>query len=165
MMSNSREKSVSDDALRQALEAAQNEVNSMRGEMDALLARQDAMTRTHEEALLRVKTESNREVVTAALRAEAMRMGAHNPDDVVRLLDVSGVRRDDGGAVIGVTEALENARRERAYLFGEQVRPGVALGTTMAHGAPRPGGLEPFDARSASSSDYEARKWQFLARS
>lgn len=164
-MSNSQEKSVSGDALRQALEAAQSEVHSMRGEMDALLARQDAMTRTHEEALSRVKTESNREVVTAALRAEAMRMGAHNPDDVVRLIDVSGVRRDDDGAVIGVTEALAGARRERAYLFGEQVRPGVSLGTTVGHGAPRPGGLEPFDARSASSADYETRKWQFLARS
>ncbi|QDH24455.1 hypothetical protein D5366_03485 [Neokomagataea tanensis] len=164
-MSNSGGKVVSDDALRQALEAAQNEVKAMRGEMADMISRQDALKRTHEEALTRVKTESNREVVTAALRAEAVRMGAHNPDDVVRLIDLSGVRREEDGAVIGVAEALDHARRDRAYLFGERARPGVALGTTVAHGAPRPGGAEHFDARVASHADYEARKWQFLARS
>nr|WP_249211468.1 phage scaffolding protein [Gluconobacter cerinus] len=152
------------EALRQALAQAQDEVKSVRREMADAVARQEDLQRSHEEIVSRVKQESDREIIVAALRSEAVRLGAYNPEDVVRLIDMGGVTRTEDGAVVGVIEALEQARQERAYLFGEIVRPGYSSGTTVGYPAPKPGGIEPFDARAATEADYEARKWQFLAQ-
>lgn len=163
-MSKLEEKISSDEELRQALVTAQDEVRSVRHEMEDLLSRQKALQKSHEEALLQVRQESNKEVLKTALRAEAIRLGAHNPDDVVRLIDTSHVRREDDGSLVGVNEVLEQARRDRAYLFGEPTRSGAVWGTTIVPNAPQPGGLEPFDARAASQRDYETRKWQFLGQ-
>ncbi|KXV22554.1 phage scaffolding protein [Gluconobacter japonicus] len=149
--------------LRQALAEAMDEVKSVRQAMAEAEARQEELQRNHEEVISRVKRESNHDVMVAALRSEAIRMGAHNPDDVVRLIDMEGVTRNEDGTVMGVTEVLERARNDRGYLFGDVLRPGYSSGTTVGHPAPRPGEVEAFNARSATDSDYEARKWQFLA--
>ncbi|MBF0865058.1 hypothetical protein HKD31_10525 [Gluconobacter sp. R71646] len=152
------------EALRRALNEARSEVEAVRQEMTDVVMRQETLQRSHEEALARVRQDSDREVIVAALRAEAIRNGAHNPDDVVRLIDLEGINRGDDGSVVGVAEALQQARQERAYLFGEVLRPGYSSGTTVGQVAPRPGGIEPFNARAVSEADYEARKWQFLAQ-
>ncbi|MBF0862293.1 hypothetical protein HKD22_09280 [Gluconobacter kanchanaburiensis] len=152
------------EALRRALNEARSEVEAVRQEMTDVVTRQETLQRSHEEALARVRQDSDREVIVAALRAEAIRNGAHNPDDVVRLIDLKGIDRGEDGSVVGVVEALQQARQERAYLFGEALRPGYSSGTTVGQAAPRPGGIEPFNARAASEADYETRKWQFLAQ-
>ncbi|WP_249202111.1 phage scaffolding protein [Gluconobacter sp. Dm-74] len=152
------------DALRQALNEARSEVEAVRQEMTDVVTRRETLQRSHEEALTRMREESNREVIVSALRAEAIRNGAHNPDDVVRLIDLKGIERGEDGSVVGVSEALQQARQERAYLFGEVLRPGYSSGTTVGQAAPRPGGVEPFNARAVSEADYETRKWQFLAQ-
>ncbi|GBR09257.1 phage minor structural protein GP20 [Gluconobacter japonicus] len=149
--------------LRQALAEAMDEVKSVRQAMAEAEVKREELQRTHEEVISRVKRESDHDVMVAALRSEAIRMGAHNPDDVVRLVNMEGVSRNDDGTVVGVTEVLERTRNDRAYLFGDLVRPGYSSGTTVGHPAPRPGEAEAFNARSATDSDYEARKWQFLA--
>ncbi|GAJ30390.1 phage scaffolding protein [Acidomonas methanolica] len=135
--------------LRRALESAQGELSAMRD--------------VHEAALARVRAEGDQAVIAASLRAEAMRLGAHNPDDVVRLMDRSEVARGDDGEVRGVAAAIERCRRERGYLFSAGGVPGTASGSTFAVAAPRPGEAPPFDARKLSDTDYAARKWQFLA--
>ena len=163
-MSETGEEVQDADALRQALKEARAEVETVRREMARASAKQEKLLRTHEEALDRVRQAGDREVIAAELRAEAIRYGAHNPEDVVRLIDASDVVRDADGRVQGVAEAVERARKDRAYLFGEMSRAGVATGTTAGRSAPRPGGDEPFDARRANGADYEARKWQFLAQ-
>jgi len=152
------------EALRRALNEARSEVEAVRQEMTDVVTRQETLQRSHEEALARVREDSDREVIVSALRAEAIRNGAHNPDDVVRLIDLKGIDRGEDGSVVGVLEALQQARQERAYLFGEALRPGYSSGTTVGQAAPRPGGIEPFNARAASEADYETRKWQFLAQ-
>ncbi|GBR49996.1 phage scaffolding protein [Gluconobacter sphaericus] len=152
------------EALRRALNEARSEVEAVRQEMTDVVTRQETLQRSHEEALARVREDSDREVIVSALRAEAIRNGAHNPDDVVRLIDLKGIDRGEDGSVVGVVEALQQARQERAYLFGEALRPGYSSGTTVGQAAPRPGGIEPFNARAASEADYETRKWQFLAQ-
>ncbi|WP_249198248.1 hypothetical protein [Gluconobacter kondonii] len=86
------------DALRQALNDARSEVEAVRQEMTDVVTRQETLQRNHEEALARMREESNREVIVSALRAEAIRNGAHNPDDVVRLIDLNGIERNDGRA-------------------------------------------------------------------
>lgn len=72
---------MSDDveALRQSLTAAQAELASMR--------------EAHEAAMTRLQAENDQVLIASALRAEAMRLGAHNPDDVVRLMDRGDVVR------------------------------------------------------------------------
>lgn len=135
--------------LRRALEAAQGELSAMRD--------------VHEAALARVRAEGDQAVITASLRAEAARLGAHNPDDVVRLMDRADVARAEDGQVQGVSAALERCRRERGYLFSPAAVPGTASGSTIASVAPRPGQAAAFDARKASESEYAARKWQLLA--
>lgn len=142
---------MSDDveALRQSLTAAQAELASMR--------------EAHEAAMTRLQAENDQVLIASALRAEAMRLGAHNPDDVVRLMDRGDVVRGEDGQVTGASAALERVRRERGYLFAAQAVPGTASGSTIGAVAPRPGEAAPFDARKATDADYAARKWQLLA--
>jgi len=135
--------------LRRALDSAQGELAAMR--------------EVHEAALSRVRAEGDQAVIAASLRAEAARLGAHNPDDVVRLMDRADVARAEDGQVQGVAAAIERCRRERGYLFAAAAVPGTASGSTVAGMAPRPGEMAAFDARRATDSEYAARKWQLLA--
>jgi len=136
------------EALRRALNEARSEVEAVRQEMTDVVTRQETLQRSHEEALARVREDSDREVIVSALRAEAIRNGAHNPDDVVRLIDLKGIDRGEDGSVVGVVEALQQARQERAYLFGEALRPGYSSGTTVGQAAPRPGSENTFTEKT-----------------
>jgi len=158
------------------LEATQTELTEARNAQESLASegerlRKQAMTfearrtkeaQAHEAALARLRKQADSDVIHAELRAEATRLGAHNPDDVLRLLDLSNLRRNEDGTVEGVGAALEQARAERSYLFSAAPVSGAVSGNTVGSAAPRPGHAPGFDARGAPAADYETRKWQFL---
>ena len=138
------------------IEALQRSLSETRKAMEE-------MRKNHEQKLSEVRLEGDRAVVLATLKAEALRLGAHNPEDVVRLMDWTEIKRDDDGQVADASSAIEKMRRERAYLFSTSPVSGKASGSTVGGLAPRPGAPPSFDARKASDQDYAARKWQFLA--
>lgn len=138
------------------IEALQHSLSETRKAMEE-------MRKGHEQALSEVRLEGDRAVILATLRAEALRLGAHNPDDVVRLMDWTEIKRDDDGQAAGASAAIEKMRRDRAYLFSASAVSGKTSGSTVGGVAPRPGVPPSFDARKASDNDYATRKWQFLA--
>lgn len=123
----------------------------------------EALRNMHEADLTRVRLEADEALVLEVLRTEAMRLGAHDPDDVVRLIGKSDAIRVENGRPQGVGEAVEALRQERQYLFLQDPPLAVAQGSTRVSGAPRPAPPEVFDARSVSEAEYSTRKWQFLS--
>jgi len=116
-----------------------------------------------DEALASVRTASDRAVIEAEAKAAATRLGAHNPADVVRLLDLSEVKRGESGEITGLDEVLTAQKEARAYMFGEAAKPGAVTGTTTTQAPPRKGEPTGFDARNATPDDYAAQKRQMLA--
>ncbi|BAK82879.1 phage scaffolding protein [Komagataeibacter medellinensis] len=140
---------------------------TLRHEMDALRAERDAavaaratleadLARATEQATT-ARTRASRAVIRAEARAMAARMGAVEPADVVRLVDLSTVTLAEDGTPQGLDSLMEAARESRAYLFTPaQPASGAATGTTAAGPAPRAGDPTPFDARTAGARDVKA---------
>ncbi|CAI9121036.1 phage scaffolding protein [Brytella acorum] len=139
------------------------DIESLQRSLSETRKAMEEMRKSHEQRLSEVRLEGDRAVVLATLKAEALRLGAHNPEDVVRLMDWTEIKRDDDGQVADASSAIEKMRRERAYLFSALTVSGKSSGSTVGGLAPRPGAPPSFDARKASDQDYAARKWQFLA--
>ncbi|RFD19235.1 hypothetical protein DY926_12370 [Komagataeibacter melaceti] len=143
------------------------DMDTLRREMDALRAERDAavqaraalegdLARANEHAAT-ARTRASRAVIRAEARAMAARMGAVEPADVVRLVDLSAVTLAEDGTPQGLDHVLEAARESRAYLFTPpQPASGAASGTTAAGPAPRAGDPTPFDARTAGARDVKA---------
>ena len=150
------------DTLRTQFEAFQAESTSKQAESAAALERTKAEM---EAALTEVKTAGERAILCAQAEAAATRLGAHNPADVVKLLDLSEVKRGEDGTFTGLSEVLEAAKTERGYLFGEPPKTGAEAGTTSTPKPPRSGKQEPLDARKLDQKDYDANKAAFLQAS
>jgi|GEM_PF-1324909 len=148
--------------LEQVRQNGEVEISSLKQQVSDLDSQRTRESKGHEATLARVRKAADEAVIGTALRAEAIRLGAYNPDDILRILDVSEVIRGEDGQVSGVAEVLERARAERGYLFAAEGEQPVRSGTTVGGQAPSPGGGEAFDARRAGGTEYEARKWQFL---
>ena len=133
-----------------ALRAERDEAVSARTALEADLARSAEQAST-------ARTRADRAVIRAEARALAARMGAVEPADVVRLVDLSGVTLGDDGLPQGLDTIMQAARESRAYLFTTpQPVSGAATGTTAAGPAPRAGDPTPFDARTAGGRDVRA---------
>lgn len=163
-------------------------ITSLRSERDAAVKSRDELTAEHDSAvkalqakldeavsaseaaksdadgkIATLKADADRALAAAEFKAAAIRSGAKNADDLAKLTDLSGVKRNEDGSFAGLEEAVSAAKESRAYLFEEAPKSGAASGTTQGKTkAPTPDDSQ-FDARSASDNDYAARKAQFLA--
>lgn len=55
--------------------------------------------------------------IRAAVETLAAQMGFHKPEDAYQLANVTDIKLDDEGKVIGVSEALDALKKERPYLL------------------------------------------------
>ncbi|WP_158625315.1 MULTISPECIES: phage scaffolding protein [unclassified Asaia] len=138
-----------------------DDVDVLRASVAALTAERDALVQAHEMELSRIRSEARESAVTSALRSEAIRLGAHDADAVIALMDRSGISWSDAGGLSGVEDAMNRAREARGFLFREE-RIGLP-GSTGVGTAPRPAPAQAQDARLLPQQDYAARKRQFLA--
>ncbi|MCE2563651.1 phage scaffolding protein [Komagataeibacter sp. FNDCF1] len=141
-------------------ETLRREMDALRAERDEALATRTALeadlARATEQAST-ARTRASRAVIRAEARAMAARMGAVEPADVVRLVDLSAVTLTEDGTPQGLDTIMEAARESRAYLFTPP-RPasGADTGTTASGPAPRAGDPVAFDARTAGARDVKA---------
>ncbi|WP_024716707.1 phage scaffolding protein [Gluconobacter oxydans] len=149
------------DTLRTKFEAYQTETTEKLNASTAALEKAKA---DGEAALAEVKTAGDRAILAAQAEAIATRLGAHNPADVVKLVDLSEVKRGEDGQFVGLTEALDAAKESRGYLFGEPAKTAAETGTTSTPKPPRRGKPDPVDARTLDPKDYDANKAAFLAQ-
>jgi len=96
--------------------------------------------------------------VTADLRLAAVTNGAHDPDDVVKMVNLDSLKDDDGNFVREkVEKSIEDLKEKKPYLFG---RPG-ALGTP-----PDPtGGRRQHREPPPTLEDYMKRREEMFLKS
>jgi len=99
---------------------------------------------------------ANAAVIRAEAKAAAVRLGAVNPDDVVKLIDLGTVKMGEDGKIDGLDAVMEAAKESRGYLFSEPTKPGAETGTTKTTPAPKAGDPAPFNARTADAKDVAA---------
>ncbi|WP_102323882.1 phage scaffolding protein [Komagataeibacter saccharivorans] len=100
---------------------------------------------------------ANAAVIRAEAKAAAVRLGAVNPEDVVKLIDLDTVKMGEDGKIDGLDAVMEAAKENRGYLFSEPPKPGTETGTTKTTPAPKVGDPAPFDAATAKPGDVAAQ--------
>lgn len=109
-----------------------------------------------DEAGKAAKAQADTAVIRAEAKAAAVRLGAVNPEDVVKLIDLGTVKMGENGQIDGLDAVMEAAKESRSYLFTEPAKPGTETGTTRTTPAPKAGDPAPFDARTAPAKDVAA---------
>ncbi|BCZ76123.1 phage scaffolding protein [Komagataeibacter sp. FNDCR1] len=167
--------------LRGELKSARAERDTIRGERDEAIKSRDGLkaqfdrqksdgekaladanaaveqAKADAEAATKGATEkANAAVIRAEAKAAAVRLGAVNPEDVVKLIDLGTVKMGEDGQIEGLDAVMEAAKESRAYLFTEPAKPGTETGTTRTTPAPKPGDPAPFDATKADAKDVAA---------
>ncbi|WP_438384106.1 phage scaffolding protein [Asaia sp. BMEF1] len=138
-----------------------DDIDALRRSLAELAAERDSLVQAHQEEMVRVTQAARETVLTNALRAEAVRLGAHDPDAVMALMDRSGIGWSEQGEISGVEEAMAQARRARGFLFQDPRSTVASVGRESV--VPRPAAEQMQDARALTKADYVARKRQFLA--
>ncbi|NVN06493.1 hypothetical protein HW509_12955 [Asaia spathodeae] len=111
-----------------------DDIDALRRSLAELAAERDCLVQAHHEEMDRVTQAARETVLANALRAEAMRLGAHDPDAVMLLMDRSGIGWSEQGQITGVEDAV-----------------------------PKPASVQVQDGRGLAAAEYAARKRQFLA--
>lgn len=97
-----------------------------------------------------VQTAADQRVIRAELKAAAIKAGMVDLDGL-KLADLSKVKLDDSGEVIGADELMEAMKKSKPYLFGEP---------SSSHGAkpPKPGEQTPKLATEMTDAEYKAER-------
>ncbi|GBQ75861.1 hypothetical protein AA0311_0992 [Asaia bogorensis NBRC 16594] len=140
-----------------------DDVDALRLSLAELAAERDSLVQAHQEELARVKAAARDTVLAGALRAEAARLGAYDPDLVAAHVDRSAITWSEEGAPQGVEKALRDAREVRRFLFRETGQRLSGEAQESAGIVPKPAPAQGQDARQLPAHDYALRKRQFLA--
>ncbi|GAB6853058.1 phage scaffolding protein [Asaia astilbis] len=138
-----------------------DEIETLRVSLAELVAERDSLLQKHEKELAQVKEEARETALLSALRAEAIRLGAHDPEAVIALMDRSGIGWSDQGQMTGLEEAVAQTRQKSGFLFRDYGAPGEGPGQGGV--TPRPCPAPAQSARHLPEQDYAARRRQFLA--
>ncbi|WP_264884057.1 phage scaffolding protein [Swaminathania salitolerans] len=139
------------------------DIDALRARLAEDIAERASLVQAHEAALAEVRREAQERLLEMALRFGAERMGAHDPDAVLALMDRSEVSWSESGEPIGVEAALSRTREARRYLFRDEAANHGERHRLGQGAAPKPAPARRQDARALSEQDYLVRKRQFLA--
>ncbi len=109
------------------------------------------------ERVTKAEQAANDRVLKAELKAIAKGHGVIDVTDALKVLDLSAVKLDADGNVVGADELFEAAKKAKPYLFG--------TGDTTNTKTKKPPVDEgkPVDVRKLTPAEYEAQKKQYLA--
>lgn len=109
------------------------------------------------ERVSKAEQAANDRVLRAELKAIAKGHGVVDVTDALKVLDLSAVKLDADGNVVGADELFEAAKKAKPYLFG--------TGNTTNTNTKKPpvDDGKPVDARKQTQAEYEASKREFLA--
>ena len=143
-------------------EAYQTQIDHFRTLHKAEKARADAAeakaadaTATAAKASSEATAAADARVIKAEMRAIAAKAGIVDPD-ALSLADVSGVKLDKDGNVVGAEAALEAFKTAKPWAFAAT---GKQTGTTSGQSkAPKPGDTSPKMAKDMTADEYRAAK-------
>lgn len=98
---------------------------------------------------------TKQERITAALKAEAQKIGAKDVDDLLKIIDASGITVDDKGAVVGVEKLLGDTKTAKPHLFG------ATSTSTSTQQTPPPAKEGGKSAKDMTPDEYNAAKAAF----
>jgi outer membrane murein-binding lipoprotein Lpp len=127
-------------------------------ELSTLKAKVAELETGGKDALTKAEQAANDRVLRAELKAVAAKHGAVDVADALKVLDISGVKLDENGNLVGADELFESAKKAKPYLFG-------TTNTSSTEKPPKPGDTKPVDVRTADAKDYEAQKAAYLKAS
>ncbi len=94
---------------------------------------------------------ANDRIIRAELKAEAIKAGMVDLDGL-KLADLSAIKLDDKGEVVGASELMKALKEAKPYLFGQ------AQSTTQTQTTPpKKEEPKPFDARTATDEERTAK--------
>ncbi len=93
--------------------------------------------------------QANERVIRAELKAEAMKAGINDPEDL-KLIDAAGLTLNASGEVEGAAAAVSKLKRAKPYLFKG------AAGTSGTDTPPRPGDRQARDALKMTREEFKA---------
>lgn len=136
-----------------------SEQENLRKEADALVAQvkkeaEDVIKAADEKLKvekLALESAANERVIRAEVRAAAIKAGINNPDDV-KLADLSALKLDEKGEVVGVDELMAKLKEAKPYLFGDSVR-----GTSNPAAPPKPTPPNGKAALAMSDAEWKAK--------
>ena len=106
------EKEAADKALKDANAAHEKAMNDLKVE------HANAIKTAVDTAKAEFSTQTKQEKITAALKTEAQKIGAKDVDDLLKIIDASGITVDDKGNVVGVEKLLGDTKTAKPHLFG-----------------------------------------------
>lgn len=121
---------------------------------DKLTAAEAAAT----ERVTKAESAANERVLRAELKAIAKGHGVVDVTDALKVLDLSGVKLDAEGNVVGADELFEAAKKSKPYLFSTS-------NTSNTEKKPPVNDGKPVDVRKMTPAEYEAHKKAYLADS
>lgn len=95
-------------------------------------------------------TKANERIIRAELKAEAIKAGMVDLDGL-KLADLSSVKLDEKGEVIGAADLMKSLKESKPYLFGA-----VSSTTQIEVKPPKKEDPKPFDARTATDAERAA---------
>jgi hypothetical protein len=103
-----------------------------------------------------VQTAADHRVIRAELKAVAIKAGMVDLDGL-KLADLSKVKLDDNGEVVGAEEMMAALKKAKPYLFGEP-------STSNGDKPPKPGEQKPKLATEMTREEYDAAKRKLVGR-
>ena len=97
------------------------------------------------------EVKANERIIRAELKAEAIKAGMVDLDGL-KLADLSAIKLDDKGEVVGAAELMKTLKESKPYLFGQP--PSTTQTQTTAPKKEEP---KPFDARTATDAERAAK--------
>lgn len=100
----------------------------------------------------KARTESDARIIRAELKAVAIKAGMVDLDGL-KLADLSSVKLDDKGEVVGAEDLMASLKQAKPYLFAQ---PPTTTTQTQTP-APKKEDPKPFDARTATDEERAAK--------
>lgn len=117
-----------------------------------------AAEKAAQEAQTTAQKNADERVLKAELRAFAIKHGVVDAADALKVLDLSGVKLDADGNIVGADELFEAAKKSKPYLFG-------TTNTTSTEKKPPPTDGKVKDVRNMTDAEYAAHKTGYIADS
>jgi hypothetical protein len=141
--------------LREENKSWRLKISERDNELSTLKAKVAELESGSKDALTKAEQAANDRVLRAELKAVAAKHGVVDVNDALKVLDLSGVKLDENGDVVGADELFEAAKKAKPYLFG-------TTSTSSTQKVPPAGDPKPVDVRKSDPKDYEAAKAAFL---
>lgn len=140
--------------LKGKLAAKDGELADLKKAHKEALDKKDTDHKTEKEALVSAEKKAGEQrLITGELRALAIKEGAKDVDDLLKIIDASAITIDDKGVVVGADKLIADTKKAKPHLFGQ-----ASSASSSSATKPEPEKGEAKDALKMTDEEYAAAK-------